>query len=121
MSIIGVEVVQERIRLAFERRLVALEALCVYYAAVAMQEMYRQQSGNKYWTNRTYQALDRAFSAAFKETGGIYGFFLAHGVQYGVYLEFARSGQNAALWPVMKDLVKPFMEDVNKIFGVGVP
>lgn len=118
MSVIGIEVVQENIRQIFQRRIAALEALCLYYAARAQAELYKRQSANKYWTNRTYQALDRAFGRAFKEDGSVYGFFLAHGVQYGVYLEFARSGQNAALWPVVKDLVNPFLSDVAKIFGV---
>lgn len=119
MQITGIEVVQANITGIFERRKAAMSALCLFYAAKVEAELHRRQSGNKYWTNRTHQALDRSFGNAFSESGGtIVGFFLAHGVQYGAYLEFARNGQNAAIWKVMKDFVKPFLADVAKIYGL---
>jgi len=119
MQITGIEVVQANIGTIFERRKAALDALCLFYAAKVEAELYKRQAGNKYWTNRTHQALDQAFGRAFSESGGtIVGFLLAHGKTYGVYLEFARSGQNAAIWKVVNDFVKPFLADVAKIYGL---
>lgn len=115
-NIIGIEIVQANILGIFKRRGAALYALCLYWAAKALQDFQERQAREEFWTNQTSQAMDRVRSKAFKE-GQVVGFLLEHGVYYGVYLEFAKAGKNAALWPVMKGIYKPFMEDVKELYG----
>ena len=67
-----------------------------------------------YWTNRTVQARNRMFSNAFIEAETV-GWFLSHGVEYGIYLELANNRQNEAIRPIVRDLSVLFYEDVRKI------
>lgn len=116
MSSVNVDIVVGNIFGIFERKKVALYALCLYWAAKSLEEFNRRQSAEEFWVNQTYQAKDRVHSDAFKEVD-VVGFFIAHGVHYGKYLEFAKSGRNAALWPVVKSVLPFFMEDLKELFG----
>lgn len=82
----------------FRRKKAALFAESKRLAEEALQEMKTEQAGNEFWDNQTKQALLRLFSDAFQEDDAV-GFFLAHGVEYGIYLELANDRQNAILVP----------------------
>jgi hypothetical protein len=116
MSIVGVDLVIGNLFGIFERKKAALYALCLYYAAKVLEIFNRRQAADEFWQNRTYQAKDRVHSDAFQETD-VVGFFIAHGVHYGKYLEFAKDGRNAALWPVVKGVIPDFMRDLKELYG----
>jgi hypothetical protein len=116
MSIVGVDIVIGNLFGIFERKKAALYALCLYYAARSLEDFNRRQASEEFWVNRTYQAKDRVHSDAFREEDAV-GFFIAHGVHYGKYLEFAKGGRNAALWPVVKSVIPDFMKDLKELFG----
>jgi hypothetical protein len=55
------------------------------------------------------------FSNAFID-GNDVGWFLSHGVQYGVYLELANDRQNEAIRPIIRELLPQFKKDVEELF-----
>lgn len=112
--------VQANIHRIFQRKQAALFALCRYYHAKALQDLQSRQgfgigTPGGFWTNQTGQAIARAFGKAFQEAGEI-GWLLAHGVDYGVYLELANDRRFEALRPIVAALVEPFLADVKRLY-----
>lgn len=110
-----VEKVKKNIRAIYKRRIEATVALSEYYAGVALQEFRKEQSGNAFWTNRTRTAVNTVFSGKIEETN-FTGFFLAHAVEYGVYLEMANDRKYEALRPVVSSLVQKYKKDLRRIW-----
>lgn len=123
MSITGVDNVKNNIKNIFERRRASLYALALYYAAQAINYFRSVQpptpnSKGKFWTNRTGQAAARMFTNA--ELGKDFiTWFMAHGVQYGVYLELANDRRYAAINPIIQRYAGRFIEDAKKLYGTG--
>ena len=46
----------------------------------------------------------------------VIGWFLAHGIEYGVYLELANDGQNAAIRFNVELLAQDFFDDVKELY-----
>jgi hypothetical protein len=55
------------------------------------------------------------FSNAFKDDN-IIGWYIAHGVEYGVYLELANDGAHQALRPIVEEFMSPFFKDVKSLY-----
>ena len=106
----------ERLRGIFERRIAATKALCEYYSALSIQTFRQRQSANAFWNNQTSTAYSRVFSEAFYERDAI-GWFIAHAVEYGVYLELANDRAHEALKPIVIELEPAFMRDLKGIWG----
>lgn len=102
----------------FDRKVAALHAEAKRLADEALQEMQTEQAGNEYWDNQTSQALLRLFSDAFQAEDSV-GFFLAHGVEYGVYLELANNRQNEILRPKAEKYALKFKLFAQELFGVS--
>lgn len=98
-----------------EQRKVKLFALSLSYAGKAINIFRQRQTGNQYWENKTSDAEKKMFSNAFID-GNEIGFFLSHGVEYGVYLELANDRQNEAIRPIMLELAPEFFKAVKEIF-----
>ena len=56
------------------------------------------------------------FSNAFRTRNSI-GWFMAHGINYGVYLELANDRQNAAIVKIVKELLPEYKKGLKKIYG----
>lgn len=116
--------VKKNIGNIFERKIAALFALCQDEALRTIQEFRNEQSGEAFWKNRTFQAMDRMFTESFKEPEAI-GFIMAHGVQYGVYLELANNRKHQAIRPMIMSRLSAFTGDsgfraaIEKIMGAG--
>lgn len=97
-----------------------LEALNRYYAIQALNYFRAEQPPainrqGRFWFNRTGQAALRVFTGPIRE-GDILGWFIAHGVFYGLYLEKANDGRNAALLPIIKRFAGRYLNDVKRIY-----
>lgn len=95
-------------------------AICVDFAARALNEFRERQptgvdTAGEFWHNQSGQAAARVFSSAFRE-GDVLGWFLAHAVQYGVYLELANNRQNEALRPIVLRYQTRFFRAVTDVF-----
>lgn len=107
--------IADNIRKIYLRRRAAALALCEQYAARAMQLFNDQQKNEEFWENQIFQAKDSVFAESISEKNFI-GFFLAHGKEYGVYLELKDDRKHEALRPIVSVLSKQFLEDLRKIF-----
>jgi hypothetical protein len=76
----------------------------------------QQGAVGKYWTNRTSDARNRVFSEVINKADAV-GFFMAHGIDYGVYLELANDRQNEALRPLIEKYGRAFIERVRKLLA----
>ena len=95
-------------------RAVKLHALSLSYAGKAINMFRSFQSGNVFWENQTDDALKRMFSKAFITNHEV-GWFLSHGVEYGIYLELANDRQNEAIKPIIEILAPQFFRDARNI------
>ena len=109
-------IVSNRIATIYLRRRAQIFAISLRYAALAIAYFRSQQAGNRYWVNQTNQAKDRMFTDAFQDDDVI-GWFMAHGVQYGVYLELANDRQNEAIRPVIQRYAGRFFRDVRSLYS----
>jgi hypothetical protein len=114
-----VTAVKANIVAIYERRRAAVYALCLSYAARALDRFRANQAEQLYWQNQTGQAYARVFATGYIEES-VVGWFMAHGVQYGVYLELANDRKHEALRPVMESLIPQFMSDLREIYGLGI-
>ena len=117
MSVSGVSELKRNIANIYQRKRTATIALCHEYAEIALKKFKEEQKNNKYWNNQTYTAANTVFSNVDVDDSEKYiGFFLAHYVEYGVYLEQANDGKHAALRPVLMSIIKQFDKDLKEIW-----
>ena len=112
--------VKQNIKGIYERRKAAIYALALDYAALAINYFQLVQppvpgSNGLFWTNRTGQAAARMFTNA-EMTANAISWFMAHGVQYGVYLELANDRRYAAINPIIQRYASRFIQDVYKLY-----
>ena len=116
----------------FARKRAAALALCMAYAAQMLAEFRVQQmtgSGGgsfidryngrgtgRYWNNQTETAAREVFADAFID-GEDLGFFIAHMVDYGVYLELANNRRHEALRPLVEKFCPMFKRDLEAIYA----
>jgi hypothetical protein len=104
----------------FERRKAAAIALCLNYAGLILAEFRKFQADQggmaHYWDNQTETAARTVFSDAIIEDDEI-GFFIAHFVEYGVYLELANDRKNEALRLLIQSFYPKFKADLALIYG----
>ena len=113
----GAAKVNMTIEQLYERKRIAAYALCLHYAAKALQYFRSEQESNRFWINRTGLAKDTVFSGAFKEGEDIIGWFMAHTLQYGIYLEKANNEKHASLAPTINHFYAPFMRDLRRLYA----
>jgi len=54
------------------------------------------------------------FSNAFQDKNSI-GWFLSHGVEYGIYLELANDRAHESIKPIIQELAPKFYNDVKEL------
>lgn len=112
--------VADKIENIYERRKAAVYSLALRYATLAINDFRKKQAGNNYWENRSTQAMKRMFTKGFISGGtnsDVVGFLMAHGVEYGPYLELANNGLNEAIRPTMNKWAKLFIAAVRRLYG----
>lgn len=111
--------VAENVRKLYEIRKAKLYALAISYAARALNIFRQEQGEQTFWENQTNQANSRMFAKAFVNKSDI-GFFMSHGVLYGVYLELANDRKNEAIRPIMMVLAPQFLKDAKEVINSTV-
>ena len=104
----------QRTKAIYGQKSVKLYALSLSYAGKAINMFRSFQDGNVFWDNQTDQAMRRMFSNAFIDSQSV-GFFLSHGVEYGVYLELANDRQNEAIKPIIDILAPKFFQEARAL------
>jgi len=107
--------INHNIEIAYQKRRIAVYALCLNYAARALRYFRQEQRQEWYWDNQTNIAMNTVFSKAFKEDDTL-GFFLAHTQQYGIKLELGNNRRHAALRPIINKYLPKFQADLAKLY-----
>ena len=110
-----VATVMKNVEAANIRKVIASIALCRYYSGIALENFRRFQTFNTFWNNQTFVAYNEVFSSNIATDSEI-GFFIAHNVKYGIYLELANDRKHEALWPVIRDLDSEFEIALRKLW-----
>ena len=118
---LGIKEINKAINSVFNRKRIATIALCRYYAGIALETFRTLQSAGQlvegeFWTNRTQLARDGVFGNTFTEANAV-GFFLAHTVGYGVYLELANNRAHESLRPTLESLMPLFNRDLGELWS----
>lgn len=98
------------------RKLAAVYALAQAFEAKALDDFFKRQLNDEFWDNQTGQALSRVFGFAFRRRDAI-GFRIAHGVEYGVYLERANDRKHEAIRPIVFEWGKQFIEAARELLA----
>jgi hypothetical protein len=75
----------------------------------------RYQTYNTFWNNQTETAYNSVFAENYT-VGTEVGWFIAHAVEYGVYLELANDRKHEALRPIIQELWPAFEKDLKTIW-----
>ena len=108
--------VNHNIEIMYQKRRIAVYALCLNYAARVLRYFRQEQRQEWYWDNQTNIAMNTVFSKAFKEDDTL-GFFLAHTQQYGIKLELGNDRRHEALRPIINKYLPKFQADLKRLYG----
>jgi hypothetical protein len=110
--------VKAKVTNIFAQRQSQVFALAQFYAAKTLSffqaNQLRSENG-RWWTNQTYQASQRVFTNAFID-GKAIGYFIAHGIEYGIYLTLANNRAHDALTPCIFRFFKEFKRDLGRLY-----
>jgi hypothetical protein len=99
--------VSQKIQGHYDKKVLpSLEALALATLGAALEHFHQVQPPGqgrtgRFWTNQTGDTESRVFGEAFATDEAV-GFFLAHGVEWGIYLEKANNRQNEMLRPLIE-------------------
>lgn len=96
---------------------VKLGAVVLMYAATKASELQAKMKLNRPWTDRTNMAktmLSAKVSQPNKDTVRI---TLAHGVDYGIWLELAHGKNYAIIAPTVRDEGPRIIDDLNNLMS----
>jgi hypothetical protein len=106
-AIDDVAIISQKLQGHYGPRLKAsLEALALAHLGAMLAHFHSVQPGQqgktgRFWTNQTGQTAARVFGEVFTDDKSV-GFFMAHGVEWGIYLEKANNRQNESLRPMIE-------------------
>lgn len=111
-----VTAVKNNIKRIYNRKRVETIALCQEYASEALQIFQSTQTADVWWNNQTFTAMNTVFSGVISEKD-VTGWFLAHAVEYGIYLELANDRKHEALRPIVMKMFPEFEKALRKIWS----
>jgi hypothetical protein len=96
-------------------------ALCLRFAGgikaeFRVRQLVGQGVRGQYWTERLENAAKTVFSDAFID-GDDLGFYIAHMMDYGVYLELANDRKHEALRPLIEEFYPKFKAALQVIYA----
>jgi hypothetical protein len=105
----------------YNRRRAAIYAYGLKWGAEALNYFRSVQppspgTKGQFWNNRTGSAALEVFVGGIREDDEI-GWFMAHFVSYGVYLELANNRANEAIRPIVQRFAGRFIRDVQDLYA----
>ena len=93
-----------------------LEKAVMAYGKTSAQKLRTLAVKNRPWTDRTAHARQRLHASAKRIDTGI-RITLAHGVEYGVYLELAHEKRYAVIYPTLLKMGPQVMAGLEGLFN----
>jgi hypothetical protein len=115
--------IKKKINSIYEKRRAQIIGICLYYTQLSIQYFWSVQppipnTQGAFWHNWTGQAAARMFTGTIEE-GEILGWYMAHGVDYGVYLELANDRRFESIRPIIQRYAGRFFADCRKLYEGG--
>jgi hypothetical protein len=99
-----------------------VDAAIRMYGDTSAKKLESYAKRNRKWTDRTADARNRLKGSVYKVTKG-YQLELAHGVDYGIWLELANEKNYAIIEPTIRLKSPEILRGLNRLFdkleGVG--
>ena len=92
-----------------------LGAVVLLYAGTKASVIEADMKQERPWTDQTGMAKARLSTSVSQPNDHTVRITLAHGVDYGVFLELAKEKKNAILAPTVKKFAPEIVEDLNGI------
>lgn len=93
-----------------------LEAALVVYGETAAKDFESYAKSHRPWTDRTGEARRRLNGYTEKVSNGV-RICIAHGVSYGIYLEFAHEKRYAILEPTVRLKSNDVLKGLKSLFN----
>lgn len=92
------------------------ERALIAYGNTAAAKLQGEAQVTRLWTDRTSHAVQRIKGYSIKTGTGI-RIYLAHGVDYGIYLEFANGKKYAVIYPTLRRKGPEIMAGAAKVIN----
>lgn len=96
---------------------VKLGAVVLMYASTKASELQAKMKLNRPWTDRTGMAKALLNAKASQLNKNTIRIILAHGVDYGIWLELANGKNYAIIAPTIRDEGPRIVEDLNNLMS----
>lgn len=96
---------------------VKLGAVVLMYAATKASELQSKMKLNRPWTDRTGMAKTLLNAKVSQPNSNIVRITLAHGVDYGIWLELAHEKNYAIIAPTVREEGPRIVEDLNNLMS----
>ena len=100
-----------------DKMAVKLGAVILMYSATKAQELEFKMKENRPWTDRTNMAKTRLSAKVSQPSKDIIRITLAHGVDYGIWLELAHEKNYAIIAPTIKEEAPRVIEDLGDLMS----
>lgn len=100
---------------ALEKLPERLEEALMGYGKTSAKKLRTLAVKNRPWTDHTAHARQRLHGEVERYNTGI-RIILAHGVEYGVYLEFAHEKRYAVIYPILQREAGNVMQGLQNLF-----
>ena len=94
-----------------------LGAVLLMYSATKAQEIQYKMKANRPWTDRTGMAKTLLSCRVSQPAKTLIRLTLAHGVDYGIWLELANGKNYAIIEPTIRDEGPRIVEDLNNLMS----
>lgn len=96
---------------------VKLGALILMYSATKASEIESKMKQNRPWTDRTNMAKATLNAKVSQPSSTVVRITLAHGVDYGIWLELAHNKNYAIIAPTIQEEGPRIVEDLNGLMS----
>ena len=96
---------------------VKLGAVVLMYAATKASEIESKMKINRPWTDRTGLAKARLSAKVSQPSSNLVRITLAHGVEYGIWLELAHGKNYAIIAPTVNEEGPRIVSDLNNLMS----
>lgn len=94
-----------------------LGAVVLMYSATKASELQAKMKLNRPWTDRTGMAKATLSAKVSQPSKEIVRITLAHGVQYGIWLELAHEKNYAIIAPIVREEGPRIVEDLDNLMS----
>lgn len=96
---------------------VKLGAVLLMYAATKASELQYKMKANRPWTDRTNMAKTLLSASVSQPNKNTIRITLAHGVEYGIWLELAHGKNYAIIAPTIREEGPRIVEDLDNLMS----